>query len=532
MGNSVTQVSPFSKLPLASQVKTKEQITRADLESPRLGKGWSDLVQVDDLFHNPNEEQKNTFCKRWLPIAMLDKTGEKEKDCLLRLIESGYTKEQAESIIEYSYRNVDRAKESAIANNHFGRIASYAASGSILFGVIKHLFDFESHPVVKTVIGFAQGVAKSIRSFIMYGKIYNREDDDASLNRYLAEKYGNKISGHMAKAAVTTETAINTWAYPLVELLPENLGEAAKKIISNVNPLYWRSRQPADVNQQFFTDFLSYVTHIVPSLFGVKKSVEVINGVAEREHIKPSYFFKRHYENAGLTDKKDQSVSKLIGQVFKLIKGSFSSDIVKQKESYTKLGKTIAPTLGMYGFFAVGIGAVVGSVLKLFRIESKFFDFVSSSGATSQQIIYLPKIVLPIFNRVKEVEAELSQPDAANKYGKEKVQKLKDLSNRLRNLSYMGVTTLLANVLNTGLKLKHFENPILKSAVDVIDEVAGGLINNFFSHRRHVIGHGFKVENPEFYDEYVDESAPAETAPSPEPSPNGTPAKQDLAPVH
>ena len=41
----------------------------------------------------------------------------------------------------------------------------------------------------------------------------------------------------------------------------------------------------------------------------------------------------------------------------------------------------------------------------------------------------------------------------------------------------------------------------IQKAGNLIEELTNDLINKFFSHRRYVIGHGFKVQNREFYPE-------------------------------
>ena len=70
----------------------------------------------------------------------------------------------------------------------------------------------------------------------------------------------------------------------------------------------------------------------------------------------------------------------------------------------------------------------------------------------------------------------------------------------------IGFGTFLLNALNSFLKLKNLENPILQKAAGILDEVANDLILKFFSFRRHLKGYEFEIVNPEYYTEENDQT--------------------------
>ena len=485
-------ISPWNKksLDLISR-EDKERVTETG------SKGFLDPITSEDIFQRPTKDDKHVFNKLWLNDINAERKDSTEYLNYLR--KRGLTSEQISVLFQNSTKNIERQIDSAAFQESSGRTASTATSVNIILGLFKELIDSESTPwVVNTALHLAYGVTRSIRSYCQYS-IYGRDDDDAALNQYQADVYGNKVAGTLSQASVFTERKINSWAYTLVELLPSHIRDSAKKLLCLPTAMWWRSRMPAHINQQFFTDFLSYLWHKPLSLFGNKKNIEELKKIKERDNISPSYFMERHYKNAGLTEKRDQSFLNLIKQTFKLTKNTFSSNTALQKECSKKLAETIATVLGMWGFFTAAVGTTCGSALKLFNINSKTFDVINSSAQTSQQMIYLPKIVMPMYNETKELDEAIKNPESTERFEKAALDNLKEFNKEKRNLSYFGFTALPLSVLNTTLKFFNFEDGFFKKVKNIVDDLAGAVSNKFFSHRRHLIGKQFRLENPEFY---------------------------------
>jgi hypothetical protein len=106
---------------------------------------------------------------------------------------------------------------------------------------------------------------------------------------------------------------------------------------------------------------------------------------------------------------------------------------------------------------------------------------------------------MPFFNETKELELALSNKEILSRYNSEQVNELKSLVKQRKNLCGIGISALVLNVLNTSLKLKTFENPYLQKGAAILDDVSSSLVNKFFSQRRYLYGHQFKLKNPEFY---------------------------------
>ena len=503
MGNTIDSASNiFYRSLFGAKVKSPSELTKEDLEKP-LPEGikiQNELVLAKDLFESPTEEQKKIFNEFWVNDAILDVSGEKHDLQKSLLIESGHSNEQADSILDFSEQNVYRAIDWAEANEYYGNIGSIASTGTIALGVAKHLLDHESTPkLLRTAVNLAYGATKSTRSYTQY-TTYNREDDDAGLNRFQAEYYGNKVDGVLANASTFTETKINSWAYALVELLPEKFSAPIKKLLALPTSTWWRDRMLSNINQRFSTDLFKWLVHKIPAMFGRKESIEIINEIKKEGNISPSYVREKHYRNAGLTEKKDQNIFKFFTQLFKLTKNTISNkDIETRKDASKKLAATVATSLGAYGMVAGFIGNGIGSVLKIFGYENKFFDFASAASITSQQFIYFPKIVMPFFNETKELELKLSNKESLDRYSSQQIKELKKLVKQRKNLCGIGISALVLNVLNTSLKLKTFENLYLQKGTAILDDVSSSLVNKFFSQRRYLFGHQFKLDNPEFY---------------------------------
>lgn len=509
MANTIDQncqLNAFHRNIFNARPKQPHEITKSDSENytPRESKGFEEGFTAKDLFENPTDEDKKTFHERWVnEIAADIKPQEEFREYL---IDRGYSEEQSEQIVYSGIEGIARQKSWSKVNEETGKEAFNLVNGIIGLGVVKELLDNESVPkIIRTAVGLAYGACRGRRNYLQ-NFLYDRPDDDAAMNRYQADVYDNKVAGVLANAATFTEMKINSWALPLVELLPEKFKEPAKKLLTLPAGEWWRSRMLGHINQQFFTDFFRWCFYIIPSLFGHKESIEIINSVKNRRNLSTSYIFQRHCKNAGLTNQKEQTTFNFLKQIPKLVSGCFSSNLSKQKDSAKKLGETAAPSLGGYGFFAMGIGTIAGSVLKIMDKETWFFDFLTSTAVSSQQLIYFPKMVVPLFARPKELKASLSNPEITKDLSKDHIKQISELSNKKRSLAYLGAVTFGLNLLNNSLKLKTFENPILKKGIKILDEVSLDLISKFFSHRRHLNGLDFKVTNHEFYDPVTEET--------------------------
>ena len=106
---------------------------------------------------------------------------------------------------------------------------------------------------------------------------------------------------------------------------------------------------------------------------------------------------------------------------------------------------------------------------------------------------------------MKELESLLLNPEYTKKHSAGQIENLKSLNKKQGFLSYLGAFCLISSMVSTSLKVKEFENPVLQKACKVIDELTNNLIQKFFSERRHLIGHGFMVQNPEYYIEEKEE---------------------------
>src|SRR3989338_2303807 len=169
MSNNINKTSPANSFYniLPSKMKRKDEYTKSDIESfsPPAGKGWVDTVEVTDFFPNPTDEQKKMFPKKWVQDVMQDKTGKKENDVRDYLTKNGYTKEEAEANVVYSIKNALRVKDTALSLESRGKIASLACNVTIFLGFLKTLFNLENNPWAKTIVNFAYGISRSVRSF-------------------------------------------------------------------------------------------------------------------------------------------------------------------------------------------------------------------------------------------------------------------------------------------------------------------------------------------------------------------------------
>ena len=461
-------------------------------------KGFGDAVTAEDIFDNPTEEDKKIFNKTWAKEATNSETVAIEK--FEHLLNKGLSEEQAFEVIQQSIKNQQRAKNWAEENEKKCKLASDAMTASIACGIASNVLDSESIPsVIRHGVNLAQGIAQGTRAYNQYS-VYNRPDDDASLNRFEADYYGNNLSASLANDTTFMETKVKSWGMAVTAFLPEPFRTSVRQLITLPNSLWWRARMLNHINQEFGTDILRYLIHKPLSWLGSKKSIEILEGIKKRNNLEGAYFMQRHYENAGITKKKDQNIGNLVSTTLSNAQDIFSDDLRKKKEASTKLNRTIAPALGAYGMAAVTTGAVASPILKALKIESKIPDFLYSSGVTSQQAIYLPRFVTPLQADTEFLRRELENKEITKHWTKEQLRDRKDLYKKQRNLSYLGTSCLLVSALNTSLKLLKTENQFLSRSIKWIDGLSEDLIAKFFSHRRYLMGYQFRVENPEFYE--------------------------------
>ena len=479
--------------------KSPSEITKSDSENflPKESKGFDEGITAKDLFLNPTFEDEKAFNENWVNDIYSRKKS-KEKPYYY-LIDKGYSEENSETIVNQGIANISRQKQWSSANEKKGKLGSTLVDGIILSGIAKEIFDSESVPkFLKTLIKLSHGAFRGIRNYNQYS-IYNRPDDDAAMNCYQSDIYDNKAAGFFARISGFTEMKISPWALPLGELFPSRFSDPIKKLCTMPGSLWWRIRMPAYINQQFATDLFRWLFYITPALSGSQECKEKISEVNKRGNLSLSYILDRHYKNSGLMTKKDKTFFNFIKQIPKLTFGCFSSDIAKQKDSAKKLGETIAPGLGLYGFFAFITGTIGSIVSKILEKEIKVFDFITATAISSQQLIYFPKLVLPLFNKAKELELAVTKDEVKERYKNHKIEDVSELAGSMKKLSYLGSSALGLNLLNNLVKLKDFENPIIQKSLKIFDSISTDLISKFFSHRRHIWGKGFRVTNPEFY---------------------------------
>ena len=461
--HKLIQANSFYRNIFNLKLKDKNKITKEDSECfrPRESKGWEDGITVYDLFENPTKEDKKMFEERWINKIY---SGEKIPEDLGKyLIKRGYSKEQSEYILSCVPTNVTRQKLWACENEKVGKEASLLVNASIVFGVIKEHLDFNSVPdIVKSSFNFLYGLSRGIRNYRQY-YLYNRVDDDANCNRYQKDIYGNKLAGSIGSLSMIFERKINPYLFPIVELLEDKVKLPLKRLLSLPTNLWWRVRMPAHINQEFLTHFINYIFHFLPSVFGIKKSKKIIEEIKEKGNLNLSYIFKRHCKNAGIENKNEQTIKNLTKETIKNIKDLFNKDLEIQKNASERLGATIAPTLGVYGTFAMGIGSVG---------TGKFFNFIFQTSLVSQQFIYFPKFVIPELVEGRELKSKLSKEEELRKenYTQKEINELNRLAKKKINLAYIGAATMFFNLLSLIFKIKNQDtNNFLNKLVKTID---------------------------------------------------------------
>ena len=503
--NATTTSKPFYTHIKPWETKDRSEITRDDKEyfTPQESFGFTDLPQANHIFKNPTDEQKKIFHEKFVHELIADINGNKYSECIEALISSGYTEEQAKSIIYFSQLNAKRAKKYASVNEKYGGIASNWMTAATTLGVLRQLYDDpDSDPdFIAHTLNISYFVTRSLRGYYQY-HVYNTPGDDLDMNRYQADVYGSKIPGAFANTAFFTETKINPVILTLSSLLPYRYQDSVASVLSLPNLCFWRSRMVNHINVETLTDFASLMIHKPLALFGNENSIEVLNNIKEKGNLGWDYIKERHCENIGLTDKKDQTFGKFISTLFKSVKDSFNrKDLKLSTDSAKKVGSSIAPLFGFDSLVSTIIGIPLKVGLKALDIQSKIVNLLPALGVFKQQIIYLFKIYLPFLNDTKDLKLKLSKDEFHKNHTKEEIKNYIALSKRMTTLSLTMIGGLFIHGLNVILKFFNIESPYLQKLARATDGLSGDAVSKVFSERRGVIGNKFRVENPEFYPE-------------------------------
>ena len=502
--NEITTPNSFYRHIFPWRAKYRGEIRRSDKGQfiPIESKGSENLVKVDDLFKNPTDEQRGIFNDKWISQIISEHGGiEKYQVCKFELEKSGLTSEEAISVLDFSVNNARRAKDWAIDNEKKGKIASNYMNVAIILGLIRNLVmdtDRSDVSVFENLINIAFGFTSGMRGYYQYS-LYGRDDDEAAMNIYQSDIYGNKIAGFLGKSAVFCETKLNPFILTLSGLLPARYQDPVFGLALLPNLLWWRSRMPAHLNQEYLSDIGRWLIHKPLSLLGRQQSIEEIAGIKKRGNLNWDYFLKRHCENIGLKDKKEQNLSNFVYQLFRHIKNSFSKDPEIQEKATKKVGQTIASILGVTAVASCGVGILGRSIFKMVGIKNRIFDFLAALGNASQQTIYFFKMVLPTFTDIKKLRKRLNEEKMKENSSQEEINNINNTANKKNNLFKIGLLCFLTNVINPFLKLLKIEGKILNKIFGIVNMLADNLVAKFFSERRHVNGYNFRATNQEFY---------------------------------
>jgi hypothetical protein len=522
---------------------------------------------------------ESKFDKKWVRKLYLDKEN-KYTDEYKNLFEiNGFDEENVQCILGESIDNAYRAATWSQHNIALGKKSSRFALLSLFTGILKQIFFSNDSEIASSdssnlprndvdgdearqwrplAFSIINSFFRSQRNLNQY-TMYSLPDDDAAMNVYQADVYGNKVAGSLARASTFMERNINPYLMPISEILPSNVGECFRKLAVIPTSLWWRARMPAYINQEFFTDFLKYMVHKPLALFGVGNSREEVLGIKERGNLKWSYFKERHLKNLGMCHSEQSGESNNVSRSFAnaqddvkscsslarrfvgTLEQCFNKDPTIQMESSKRLGEFLAPVLGMYGFFSSAVGNTSSALFRLLNIENKMSalsNIIQTSSLFSQQLIYLPKIIIPFYSETRQIENILnslkdsyksepytlsgtletpSRTSEAWVYGsqtkdvspcnetneKQKVKELKTLVRDRKITSYAGMFGFClhgANVILKCCKDLPWQVSYFNKLQSVLDESACGLTNYFFSSRRYAMGEQFRIENPEFYE--------------------------------
>ena len=417
---------------------------------------------------------------------------ETPKEVLINiLIQNGFTLEESNSILDQAIYHSLRAADWANEDENKSKQASTWMLYSLISGIGKILLsNFESLPdSFKSILSFFQNSASALRGFFQFKLYGERPDEDRAENEYEAKEYGNKASAFFANEAYRFETKINPFILPILSFLNENIQKAIKPLLSLPNILWWRIRMPQEINQRFATNLLEYLVHKPLSLFGFKKSIKKIDEIKSEGNLSSEYIKLRAKTLIGLKNNlnKNESIS---GKLFQELKIIFKGGLDEKISSSIRVNKLIAPFFGLYGFFATAISTPVKSILDLFNIKNRFIDAINQTSCATQQIIYLFRLLLP--EHLENI-----------KHGKDKTNdKVNKLSQKRKNLFYVGTATCFMNIASVFLKLfglEKFENKVIKIGIEIYNEIADKAIPYYLSKRRELLGAKCKLDNPELF---------------------------------
>ena len=415
---------------------------------------------------------------------------------IVQIQTGGFTPIESKEIVDESIHQSERATDWAISNGHYAGIAEKSALIAALAGigsvVLKNLEEnnvIDDSPVLKRSLNVIENVGSASRGYIQYEKIYGgRNDDDRARNNYEAEVYGNKVAGIFANLAYIFETNINPVALVALGFTNEKVRETIQPILALANPLWWRVRMLAEIDQKFGTDLFTYLINKPLALLNIESAVKKVMEIRESGFLNYPYVSERLVELIGLNP-KEHKLRDVFPEVAKLLKQLFSKDHQSEIESSEKLGKLLAPIFGFYGFVAYGLGVPVKSILTWLDKESKWVNLIAKSGSASQQITYLFRMILHEQFQNNSVDSNNLSPEA------------KRLKQERTRLFHAGVSVCVSNVLSSILQLIDTENSniAVKTAKEIVEKVAEKGINYYFSKRRKLLGKRFRLDNPELY---------------------------------
>ncbi len=459
-------------------------------------------VSENEIINIIDSAYKNEDEYKWVNKICID--SETFKDYSAAFVNNGLTPTEAQSILDQSIHHSLRAANWAEENEKKSGQASMWMLCSLISGIGKILLNnFESLPdSFKSVLSFFQNSASALRGYFQFKLYGERPDEDRAENLYEAKEYGNHASAFFADEAYRFETKINPWILPILSFFSENIQKAIKSLLSLPNILWWRIRMPQEINQRFATNVLEYIFHKPLSLFGFKKSIEKVENIQNEGNLDKEYIKLRAKALIGLENSLNKSISgKLFEELKAVFKGKFNKKHDEDDKQYIKrcdkkiassikVNKLIAPFLGLYGFFAIAVFTPIKSILDLFNIKNRFIDTINQTSCATQQIIYLFRLLLP-----EHLENIKHSKDKTN-------DEVNKLSQKRKNLFYMGTATCFMNIASVFLKLfglEKIENKVFKTEIEVYNEVADKAIPYYLSKRRELLGTKFKLDNSELF---------------------------------
>lgn len=484
------RVSNTNNYPLFIHPKNKlpDIPTRAKLEEPlpQEFKYGKERVTSNDikLKNTPGAEEKDDKGK-WI-----NKLFEKLDNYLdiVSTVELGdNTKEEAKNILKQSVHIAEETTKWAIYNVKKCGIATKAIALAVPVGIVQSFlnnFDI-GKPLLKLTVDFVHDLLLQIRNYKQY-KTYHQEKDDWGKNKYEEERYGNKAAGILADLACNTETKIG-WLRPILGLISKKAHKVLDPIISLPRFSWFRGRMANEINQRFLTHLLKYIVHKLLSVFGSKRSKEIVREIKEEGYLSFNYIKERNRKNIGIEHDKSISITK---QFFKELKLTFTKSTPENEKikSSTKVSKLLGSFLGLYGFFALIIGTPIKSVLEYFDKKNKYIESFCQSGIAFQHLTYILKFIIPEYceNKIKD-------------YPKENIESEK-LRHNKNKLFYIGLSSCLMNVASIFLKLFNIDDKkYLQIARDIYDGLADKGISYYFSRRRELLGREDRLFNPQLY---------------------------------